>query len=149
MLKRSFDIFASLIGLLILLPFLVIISILIVLDSKGGVFYRQIRGGKSNVDFKLFNFRTMHLNADKKWDISLKNIEELPEVVIAKPVSGASDNVAMSPITLSKEQLTSLPMPGGEADLLRQAALEPGVQSGVDGLGGLHVRGGNADQNLG
>ena len=37
---------------------------------------------------------------------------------------------------------------GGESDLMRIAQLLPGVQTGADGLGGLHVRGGNADQNL-
>jgi lipopolysaccharide/colanic/teichoic acid biosynthesis glycosyltransferase len=63
--KRIFDIFFSLLGLLILLiPFL-IISIIIVLDSKGGVFYRQTRVGKDGKDFKLFKFRSMRTDADK------------------------------------------------------------------------------------
>jgi lipopolysaccharide/colanic/teichoic acid biosynthesis glycosyltransferase len=64
-LKRLFDIFFSLIGLLILLiPFL-IISLIIVLDSRGGIFYRQVRVGKEGKDFKLFKFRSMRTNADK------------------------------------------------------------------------------------
>lgn len=63
--KRIFDIFFSLIGLLILLiPFLVI-SIIIVLDSEGGVFYKQMRVGKDGKDFKLFKFRSMRTDADK------------------------------------------------------------------------------------
>lgn len=66
MLKRSFDIISSLLGLLILLPFFLIISILIILDSKGGIFYRQVRVGKNNIDFKLFKFRTMASGSDKK-----------------------------------------------------------------------------------
>jgi len=65
MVKRLFDIFFSLIGLIILIiPFL-IISLLIAFDSKGGVFYKQIRVGKSSVDFKLLKFRTMQTDADK------------------------------------------------------------------------------------
>ena len=63
--KRLFDIFFSLIGLIILIiPFL-IISLLIAFDSKGGVFYKQIRVGKNGVDFKLLKFRTMQTDADK------------------------------------------------------------------------------------
>jgi lipopolysaccharide/colanic/teichoic acid biosynthesis glycosyltransferase len=64
-LKRLFDIFFSLIGLAILLvPFLVI-ALIIVLDSRGGIFYRQVRVGKKGKDFKLFKFRSMRSNADK------------------------------------------------------------------------------------
>ncbi|MDP2386181.1 MAG: sugar transferase [Bacteroidota bacterium] len=66
MLKRSFDIISSFIGLLVLLPFFLIISILIILDSRGGIFYRQVRVGKNNIDFKLFKFRTMASGSDKK-----------------------------------------------------------------------------------
>lgn len=66
MLKRLFDIFFSLIGLICLLPFFLVIVLLISLDSSGGVFYFQTRVGLNNKDFKLFKFRTMHVNADRK-----------------------------------------------------------------------------------
>ena len=66
MLKRIFDIIVSFIGLIILFPFFLIISILIVFDSKGGVFYKQVRVGRGNKDFELYKFRTMKVNADKK-----------------------------------------------------------------------------------
>ncbi|MDF2436726.1 MAG: wcaJ [Bacteroidota bacterium] len=63
--KRLFDIFFSLIGLIILfIPFL-IISLIIMLDSKGGVFYRQVRVGKDGKDFRLFKFRSMRTDSDK------------------------------------------------------------------------------------
>ena len=63
--KRIFDFLLSLFGLLILAPILLILALLIKLDSKGPVFYRQVRVGKNNEDFKIFKFRTMHVNADK------------------------------------------------------------------------------------
>lgn len=63
--KRIFDIYASFFGLVLLFPFLLIIAILIVVDSKGGVFYRQIRVGKGNKDFRIYKFRTMRPNSDK------------------------------------------------------------------------------------
>ncbi len=65
MLKRIFDIFFSGIGLIILLPFFLVLSLLIVLDSKGGIFYKQVRVGKNGVDFYLFKFRSMRIGADK------------------------------------------------------------------------------------
>lgn len=63
---RFFDFLFSLVGIILLSPLFIIISILIKLDSKGGVLYKQMRVGKSNKDFKLFKFRTMETNSDKK-----------------------------------------------------------------------------------
>lgn len=63
--KRLFDIFFSLLGLAILLVPFMLISLIIVLDSRGGIFYRQVRVGKKGKDFKLFKFRSMRTNADK------------------------------------------------------------------------------------
>lgn len=65
MIKRIFDITLSVTGLIIVSPILLIIAILIKIDSKGPVFYRQVRVGRHNQDFKIFKFRTMHINADK------------------------------------------------------------------------------------
>ena len=65
MLKRIFDIFFSFLGLIVLfIPFL-FIALLISIDSKGGVFYKQTRVGKDGIDFKLFKFRSMRTDADK------------------------------------------------------------------------------------
>ncbi len=63
--KRLFDILCSFFGLVFLSPFLIFISILIILDSKGGVFYRQVRAGRGNTDFRIFKFRTMRPDSDK------------------------------------------------------------------------------------
>ena len=63
--KRLFDIIASGLGLICLSPLFLVLSIWIKLDSKGPVFYRQIRVGKGNNDFRLFKFRSMRLNSDK------------------------------------------------------------------------------------
>lgn len=59
MIKRIFDIVFSLILLSLLSPFLLIISVLILSDSKGGAFFHQIRVGKDGKEFKLHKFRTM------------------------------------------------------------------------------------------
>lgn len=64
--KRLFDITFAFVGLVLLLPLFLFISIWILLDSRGGIFYRQTRVGKSGVDFKLWKFRSMRPDSDKK-----------------------------------------------------------------------------------
>jgi lipopolysaccharide/colanic/teichoic acid biosynthesis glycosyltransferase len=63
---RFLDIIFSLIGLILLAPFLLIISIAIKINSQGSIFYKQKRVGKNNIDFYLFKFRSMYIDADKK-----------------------------------------------------------------------------------
>jgi len=64
--KRLFDLFFSILAIVLLLPFYLVIALFIVLDSKGGVFYKQLRVGKGNKDFSLFKFRTMRKDAHKQ-----------------------------------------------------------------------------------
>lgn len=63
--KRVFDIVVSLIMIILCSPILLIISILIVKDSKGGIFYRQERVTQYGRVFRIFKFRTMVQNADQ------------------------------------------------------------------------------------
>ena len=66
LIKRIFDIIASLIGIIILFPFFIIICLIMIVSCGFPLFYLQTRVGKHGKDFKLFKFRTMHLDADKK-----------------------------------------------------------------------------------
>ena len=63
--KRLFDILASGIGLIALSPLFLILAIWIMLDSPGPVFYRQVRVGRYNRDFRIFKFRSMRVGSDK------------------------------------------------------------------------------------
>lgn len=63
--KRLFDIVASGLGLVVLSPLFLILAIWIKCDSKGPVFYRQVRVGRWNKDFRIFKFRSMRVGADK------------------------------------------------------------------------------------
>mgnify|MGYP003626100951 FL=1 len=65
MIKRIFDFTISFISLLILFPILFLVSLIIKFTSLGPVFYKQVRVGRGNKDFKIFKFRTMHIDADK------------------------------------------------------------------------------------
>lgn len=64
-LKRVFDFIVSLAMLILLSPVLLILAVLIAVDSRGGVFYRQERVTQYGRKFKIFKFRTMVANADK------------------------------------------------------------------------------------
>ncbi len=63
--KRIFDIIFSFFFLLFSLPFFLLIAVLIKLDSRGPVFYKQLRAGMNGVPFYIYKFRTMVINADK------------------------------------------------------------------------------------
>ena len=63
---RFFDLLFSLIGIIVLLPVFLLVALLIKLTSKGPVFFKQTRVGKDGKDFKVFKFRSMSVNADKK-----------------------------------------------------------------------------------
>lgn len=63
--KRIFDIVASGLGLLVFSPIFIILAIWIKLDSKGPIFYRQVRVGRHNKDFRIFKFRSMRVGSDK------------------------------------------------------------------------------------
>ena len=63
---RILDVFFSIAGLVLLSPILFIISVIILIESKGGIFYLQERIGKNGIPFKLFKFRSMAVGSDSK-----------------------------------------------------------------------------------
>lgn len=80
MLKRIFDITLSLFGLIILLPFMLIIAILIKIDSKGPVFFKQIRVTKNGKEFKIFKYRTMRVGSDKYSQITVGKDDRITKI---------------------------------------------------------------------
>lgn len=78
--KRIFDFVASFLGLILLSPLFLIVTIAIKLeDSKGSVFYSQVRLGKKQEPFKMYKFRSMEVHAD----------EHLKELLSENEVEGA------------------------------------------------------------
>ena len=61
--RRIIDSIVSMIALIVLSPVLLIISITIMLDSKGGVIFKQLRVGKNGKPYFMYKFRTMIPNA--------------------------------------------------------------------------------------
>ena len=78
--KRIFDIFASLLMLLILLPLFLILAIAIKIDSKGPVFYRQVRITQYGKTFKIHKFRSMRVGADKGSQVTVDQDDRITRV---------------------------------------------------------------------
>lgn len=64
--KRFMDISVAISGMVLLSPIFLIVALLIKLDSQGPVFYGQVRVGKNGKLFKMYKFRTMSVDAEKK-----------------------------------------------------------------------------------
>lgn len=64
--KRCFDLLFTIPGLVILLPLFIMIAVWIWATSAGPVFFRQDRVGKYGVPFKIYKFRTMMVDAEKR-----------------------------------------------------------------------------------
>jgi len=96
--KRLIDIVLSLIGLIILFPFFIIFAIIIKLESKGPVFFKQKRFGKNKKFFMIYKFRTMRKDTPKDMPTHMLNnaesyitkfggfmrktsIDELPQII--------------------------------------------------------------------
>jgi lipopolysaccharide/colanic/teichoic acid biosynthesis glycosyltransferase len=65
MAKRCFDLWWTVLGLVLLCPLFLLIALVIWLDDRGPVFYRQVRVGRNGMPFRIWKFRTMTVNADR------------------------------------------------------------------------------------
>ncbi len=94
--KRLLDFFLASLALLVLAPLFLVIALAIVWDSRGGIFYGQVRIGKGEKPFRIYKFRTMRPASDQESLISLgsgdsritkvghflraKKLDELPQL---------------------------------------------------------------------
>lgn len=96
MTKRFFDLVCASFGFFLLLPLFLIVAIWIKFDSKGPVFFRQIRVGRNEVPFRIHKFRTMVVNSESVGRLTIGNdarvtrsgiflrkfkIDELPQLI--------------------------------------------------------------------
>lgn len=79
-LKRMFDVVVSLFMLIILSPMFFVLAIAIKIDSKGPVFYRQVRVTQYGKKFKIHKFRTMKVDADKGSQVTIDNDPRITRV---------------------------------------------------------------------
>lgn len=78
--KRAFDIVVSLLMLILLSPMFLILAIAIKIDSRGPVFYRQVRVTQYNKKFRIFKFRSMVQNADKGSQVTVSGDARITRV---------------------------------------------------------------------
>ncbi len=123
------------------------------ITNEYGFYSLTLPAGEAEILFSYTGYETrtqrITLQANEQANISLKGLVDLPEVVvIASDSSEKAQSLAWSDEILSIADVQTLPALGGESDLIRTTHLLPGVQTGTDGVGGIHVRGGNPGQNL-
>jgi len=88
------------------------------------------------------------LEKDTTINIDLRPDAELNEIIILDDVENQEEPEATSVNKLNLNRIHTASSLGGESDIIRLVGLMPGVDSGADGVGGMSVRGGSADQNL-
>lgn len=126
-----------------------------VTDSAGS-FLIQVLKGKFQITISYTGYKKFSQSLSIARDtiiyffLQTKN-EELNEIIVTADRTLQSDQfetTRMSTNTLSGKEISSIPVLGGEADLIKTIQLLPGVTKGADGTTDLFVRGGAADQNL-
>ena len=78
--KRIFDLVFSILGVILLLPIIIFISILIKSDSKGPIFFKQDRVGKDEKVFKTYKFRTMKIQQENVHPLTIKNDPRITKI---------------------------------------------------------------------
>jgi exopolysaccharide biosynthesis polyprenyl glycosylphosphotransferase len=103
--KRPLDIAASLVGLILLSPLFLVLAILVKLDSRGPVFFKQLRVGKDGREFEFYKFRSMVVDAEQMKN-KLMHLNELEG-----PVFKISNDPRITPIGrfLRRTSLDELP----------------------------------------
>ncbi|MCC4323965.1 sugar transferase [Limosilactobacillus reuteri] len=131
--KRILDISVSLVALIVLLIPFVIISLLIKLDSKGPVFFKQVRMGKNDIPFDILKFRSMYETAPHQISTSqLSNpsqhvttigkflrktsLDELPQLL--NVIKGDMSIVGPRPLILSEKNVLDLRTRNGASRVL-------------------------------
>ncbi|MBQ9638519.1 MAG: TonB-dependent receptor [Bacteroidales bacterium] len=90
----------------------------------------------------------LYLSSDYELNYAMSPNQNLKEVVVTGDKPTGHKSVQMSAIEIPMEQIKSVPVLFGEADILKAVQLLPGVQSGSEGTSGIYVRGGGPDENL-
>jgi hypothetical protein len=122
------------------------------LTNGYGYYCIKLKKGATTLQFSYVGYTKQELivpiKMGAKLDVALKPNITLKEVVLVSSLVEKKVQEAPNQQNILTKKLSTYPSLGGEPDLFRQLQGLPGVQSGADGFGGLHIRGGNADQNL-
>jgi putative colanic acid biosysnthesis UDP-glucose lipid carrier transferase len=144
LIKRSFDIVFSLFVTIFILSWLFpIIALIIKLDSKGNIIYKQERVGEKNRKIKIYKFRTLHENRDDKYIPVVKkdprvtkagkflrksNLDELPQFI--NVIGGSMSVVGPRPHAVSFNQTYS--------EMFDEIKMRHNVKPGITGWAQIH-----------
>lgn len=143
--KRIFDLCTAIIALILLCVPFILVSILIKLDSRGPVFFKQKRMGRNSKPFKIYKFRTMYLeaphnrataaldNADNQIThigklLRKTSIDELPQFI--NIIKGEMSMIGPRPVILAEKELIEMRHSNGADKVL----------PGLTGLAQVHGR---------
>jgi len=118
-----------------------------------GFYSLTLEESEIDLNISFIGYNTYVLKIDLKENITL-NIElepvvELEEVTVSRERAGINiSNTQMSSVYIPMKTVAKLPAFMGETDIIKSIQMLPGVQSGSEGMSGMYVRGGSADQNL-
>lgn len=122
--------------------------------NEYGFYSLTLEQGPKTIQYSYLGFQPkeqfINLQKNKALNVSLTPALMLAEVLVTDQSKDIPANLLLpqNGYSFRASQSEEVPNLGGEADLMRYFQLFPGVQSGTDGIGGLQIRGGNADQNL-
>lgn len=121
-------------------------------SNEYGFYSLTLATERQTITFSYLGYEVQRMDFDfqehQKENIALSPSLMLSEVVVTPTLTGQVLPDGLSSTTIPLEKITYLPDLAGEADVLQMVQTLPGVQTGADGFGGLHIRGGNSDQNL-
>ncbi len=124
-----------------------------VVSNNEGYYQMSLPVGKVKIEISYLGYESHYLELemvkDVRYDIRLKPTLDLPEIIVSEldPGTNAQSDPADQE-NIAMRDLPILPGLGASMDVARYLSFLPGVSSGSDGFGGIHVRGGGADQNL-
>lgn len=123
-------------------------------SNEYGFYSLSLPAGRVALSFSYLGYETQRrefvLREPRRLNASLKpSLTLAPVEVVAPRIGGISGAPAPGGgQEVGVYEAEHLPTLGGEADIIRLTHLLPGVQTGTDGIGGLHIRGGDNGQNL-
>lgn len=123
-----------------------------VVSNAYGFYSLTLAEGVQEIYVSYLGYKTVRQQIDIQKNSTL-NFQMSPDAYLSEVLVEDTYESARHPSrpgyhTLDLEQMNALPSLGGETDIVRFSSTQPGVLTGTDGYGGIHVRGGNADQNL-
>ncbi len=120
-----------------------------------GFYSLRIPEGEISLSSSCFDYLSestdrFRLRRDTTIDFSLKLVKQLQEVIVtgSRNRLHTIESPEIGRSSLSASMIKSTPVIFGESDVIKTLQLEPGVSAGVEGLAGMYVHGGNADENM-